>query len=459
MSYKAKIVTISKINPIPNKDRIVAAEIEEIPGLQVVVSTNVKPGDIMVYFPENTQLSEEFCIANDLYEKDLGNGKRSGYFDHKRRVKIIKLGGVRSEGFLVPISRFDYLRDSEGYKEIFGHCPGYESIIAKPGYEFDAIGEHKICKKYRIRFLHTPAKPKTKWEKVKRWFAGKKLAKNYYDAYDEFERHPDTEQFRDWIRRIPFGAILIITEKIHGQSARTGKLRELSWWKRLIERLLGEIFNGYQLMIGTRETVLNARGFHKAEFRKQLAQKFANCAKGEDFSYEIAGYDESGNSLMKRQGLGKLKKEYDLAGFSDPMDYKYWCKPKECREFVYKLDIVTNGVRNVQSWDHTVNRCAELGLQTVPELDRFVHIDVEETLDRVNEWLANDKMKASTIDSSHLIEGVCVRVEELDNMGFVKQEWRVFKHKSFLFGVLEGYARENNEVEAEEIENQEKEGE
>ena len=66
MSYKAKIVTISKINPIPNKDRIVAAEIEEIPGLQVVVSTNVKPGDIMVYFPENTQLSEEFCIANDL---------------------------------------------------------------------------------------------------------------------------------------------------------------------------------------------------------------------------------------------------------------------------------------------------------------------------------------------------------------------------------------------------------
>ena len=180
---------------------------------------------------------------------------------------------------------------------------------------------------------------------------------------------------------------------------------------------------------------------------------------GEDFSYEIAGYDESGNSLMKRQGLGKLKKEYDLAGFSDPMDYKYGCKPKECREFVYKLDIVTNGVRKVQSWDHTVNRCAELGLQTVPELDRFVHVDVEETLNKVNKWLANDKMRASTIDSSHLIEGVCVRVEELDNMGFVKQELRVFKHKSFLFGVLEGYARENNEVEAEEIENQEKEGE
>ena len=69
MSYKAKIVTISKINPIPNKDRIVAAEIEEIPGLQVVVGKDVKPGDVMVYFPENTQLSEEFCIANDLYEK------------------------------------------------------------------------------------------------------------------------------------------------------------------------------------------------------------------------------------------------------------------------------------------------------------------------------------------------------------------------------------------------------
>ena len=452
MSYKAKIVTISKINPIPNKDRIVAAEIEEIPGLQVVVGKDVMPGNVMVYFPENTQLSEEFCIANDLYEKDLGNGKRSGYFDHKRRVKIIKLGGVRSEGFLVPLSHFDYLRGEIGFHE-------WENF-STPGYEFDSVGEHKICKKYRIHFLHTPAKPKTKWEKLKAWFTKKRRAKNYYDAYKEFERHPDTEQFRDWVRRIPIGAQLIVTEKIHGQSARTGKIRELSWWKQLIEKILlvGEVFKP-TLMIGTRETVLNSRGFHKAEFRKQLAQKFANCAEGEDFSYEIAGYDDSGNSLMKRQGLGKLKKEYDLAGFSDPMDYKYGCKPKECREFVYKLDIVTNGVRNVQSWDRTVNRCAELGLQTVPELDRFVHIDVEETLDRVNEWLANDKMKASTIDSSHLIEGVCVRVEELDNMGFVKQEWRVFKHKSFLFGVLEGYARENNEVEVEEIENQEKEGE
>ena len=454
--YKAKIVTISKIHPIPQKDRIVAAEMEEIPGLQVVIGKEVKPGDVMVYFPENTQLSEEFCIANDLYEKDLGNGRRSGYFDHKRRVKIIKLGGVRSEGFLVPLSHFHYLRDTEAYKEVFGHCPGYETFIAKPGYEFDAIGEHKICKKYRIRFLHTPAKPKTKWEKFKKWWRNKKLAKNYYDAYKEFERHPDTEQFRDWVKRIPIGAQLIVTEKIHGQSARTGRLRNLSWLQRQIEKVTGEIFDSYEIMIGTRETVLNSRGFYKMEFRKELAQKFLFCQDGEDFSYEIAGYDDSGNSLMKRQGLGKLKKDYDLTGFANPMDYKYGCKPGECQEFVYKLDIVENGVRKVKSWNYTVNRCTELGLQTVPELDRFIHTNVEETLARVNQHLANDKMVASILDPSHITEGVCVRVEELDNMGQVIEEWNVFKHKSFIFGVLEGYNKESV-AETEELEAPEEE--
>ncbi len=452
--YKAKIVTISKINPIQGKDRIVAAEIEQIPGLQVVVGKDVKPGDVMVYFPENTQLSEDFCIANDLYEKDLGNGRRSGYFDHKRRVKIIKLGGVRSEGFLVPLSHFDYLRNTDDYKEIFGYCPGYESITAKIDYEFDSIGEHKICKKYRIKFEHTPAKPKTKWEKLKKWFASKKRAKNYYDAHEEFERHPDTEQFRDWVKRVPLGAVLVITEKIHGQSARTGKLRALSWWKRFIEKILrlGEIFNDYKLMIGTRETVLNHRGFHKMQFRKKLAEKFKHIDNGEDFSYEIAGYDDSGNPLMKKHSLNKLKKDYDLTGFANPMDYKYGCNPGECREFVYKLDVVKDGIRTTKSWDYTVKRCEELGLHTVPKLDEFVHCDVEKTLARVNTWLANDEMKASTLDSTHLIEGVCVRVEEYDNMGFVKEEWNTYKHKSFIFGVLEGYNRENMEVEAEELE-------
>lgn len=137
------------------------------------------------------------------------------------------------------------------------------------------------------------------------------------------------------------------------------------------------------------------------------------------------------------------------------MDYKYGCNPGECREFVYKLDVVKDGVRTTKSWDYTVKRCEELGLQTVPKLDEFVHCDVEKTLARVNTWLANDEMKASTIDSTHLIEGVCVRVEEYDNMGFVKEEWNTFKHKSFIFGVLEGYNRENMEVEAEELEVQE----
>lgn len=435
--YRGKIITIAAITAIPKKDRILLASLVEIPGLQVIVGLDVKPGDVMAYFPENVQLSEPFCAANDLYEKDLGGGKRSGYFDHKRRVKILRLGGVRSEGVLFPLSHFSYL-------------PGWHNQESNnlfvPGYEFDKIDGHEICRKYRVRHPSQPAKKKTKWEKIKQWWRDRKSAKNYYDAWDSFERHPDTEQLRNYISTIPIGAQIILTEKIHGQLAKTGKVKILPWYKRLLEYLnplpMSELFTDHELMVGTREIVLNSKGFYKMEYRKHLAEKFAGCKIGEDFTYEVAGYITP-EVPVQRFRFGRLKGKYDLSSLKltgeESQAYSYDCKPGECKEFVYRLDVVERGFRQTLGWDVTVTRCKELGLTTVPELERFTHVSVEDTLARANGWLANDVVKPSTVDASHIIEGICLRVEDIDQFGVVKSGWQVFKHKSFIFGMLEGY--------------------
>jgi hypothetical protein len=50
---------------------------------------------------------------------------------------------------------------------------------------------------------------------------------------------------------------------------------------------------------------------------------------------------------------------------------------------------------------------------------------------------------SSTIDTTHIREGVCVRLES----GLVP---RIYKHKSFEFKVLEGFAKDSGIVDMEE---------
>lgn len=450
--YKARIVQIGTLTAIPNRDRILAATMKEIPGLTIIVSTNCKVGDVMCYFSENTQLSEEFCKENDLYEKVDLEGKKAGYFNHHRRVKILKLAGVRSEGFLVPLSHFDYLQKSLSEKDFKEFQDNLE-----PGYEFDKVGSHRICNKY-YRAVNITAEERIKRKsliyRIKSWF--KRRADKYgrYDDFDEFKQHKDTAQLRDNITRIPVGATVIVTEKLHGTSATTAKLKCLPWYKKALNYLnplpFMSFFEEYKLFIGTRNTVLKPG--KKFMFRRIIAEKFKNIEPNEQVFNEIVGYEDTGKPIMEPHDLTVLKRDYKIKGFPELMFYNYGCKPGECKEAVYKMSKIVDGIEQVYTWDETIRRCKELGVNTVPELARFEFDgDVEKTLARINSFLANDKCVPSTVDSSHIIEGVCVRVELPSNDVLDSKigTWTVFKHKSFVFGLLEGYNKEKEIVETE----------
>ena len=63
-NYCATVIKIEKIVELENCDNVYAAIIM---GNQVIVSKNIKVGDIGLFFPVETKLSKDYLSANNLY--------------------------------------------------------------------------------------------------------------------------------------------------------------------------------------------------------------------------------------------------------------------------------------------------------------------------------------------------------------------------------------------------------
>ena len=452
MSHKGIVVTISSIRDMPGKDIIGAASMHQLPGIETIVRKDYSLAEKYVYFPPSVQLSEEFCAFNDLVIKKDSSGKKvgGGYFSDRRRVMVQRFGGVRSEGIIFKLSAFSYI-------------PGAIKKISNMdlGQEFDFIGSYEICRKYsakqrrKTKFEKFIEKVRTtpyiyklvpilfflykKWQNLIDYIEDFKSQIDVYKYNKNFQRHKDTEHLTKFVERIPIGAKIVITEKEHGTSARTAKLPDTS----IKGRIKGLFKNNYLFYVGTRNVVLKS-GQHDPfygegeNFRWKVAEKFKNIEDGEDFSYEIVGYQSSGKPFFE-QPVDRLKKDYkSLKRLNDKMIFSYGCKPGECHESVYKYSKMVNGKLVTQDWDTTVARCKELGLRTVLELDRFTYDgDMNALIKKCNSFLANDDFVPSRRDDSHLTEGICLRID-----GF---SWEVYKHKSFLFLVIEGVRQETSD--------------
>lgn len=406
--YTAKLVTIKESFTIPGKDRIIAVTLNEIEDTKVIISKDYSLIDTYIYFPKDVRLSLEFCQKNNLLiQKDL-NGKKigGGYFDENCRVRAQKFGGVRSEGIIVPLYFLDYLKDSHGRM--------LEALKKEsPGYTFDRFGSYRICEKYLIKKHNYRASKfdifldkldNSRFYKLVPYFRAarkniylvKKAYRDFRESFDaysyrkDFPRHTDTEALKFHMRNIPAGTRIIVTEKLHGTSGQVGKIVDPS------------------------------------------------LKYGELFSKEIVGYDTNGKPLMSLQSLISIKRDISIKGFKDPMIYSYGCEEGECDVYVYKYSKMINGEMVVQSWEETIRRCKELGIKTVPQLDDFIYDgNPSNLLERLSPWMADEKLTTSTIDNRHITEGVVLRFATDDN------SFKVYKHKSFWFGILEGYIKDS----------------
>ena len=80
-------------------------------------------------------------------------------------------------------------------------------------------------------------------------------------------------------------------------------------------------------------------------------------------------------------------------------------------------------------------RCEEMGVNHVPELDKFTYTTEDNLKVRVNKFLDIE----DPIGKTHVAEGVVVRIDN-------NRKFKAYKKKGFFFKVLEGIIKDMAEV-------------
>lgn len=445
MSYKAMIAR-AVLRKHPNADRL---KLVDLNGYQVVTGADLQEGQLVAFFPEGGCLSHEFVYENSEYRQGRGENKdqaKYGLFESNRRIKTIKLRGERSEGYCVPLENLAYT--------------GVKLKELTEGTTFTELNGHPICEKYV---------PRATLEAMDRAARGGRA----YFSVENFEKHFDTEQLRMFVSRIPIGAILHFTEKLHGTSGRTGNMfvesfDKLPWYRRywfLFSEWLWRKMGGtsstrigdFRLVTGSRNMTFNPDSSYADGYRKTVEESFKKLLhESETVFYEIVGFTEHGNALFKHPVGGDPKDDIrkELAKTYGPtMIYSYGCTPvredakPQFTIYVYRITSTDRDGNTIEySWPQVQRRCKELGKNVVPTLHPPVVYDGDKN--KLLNLVGSISSGPSTVDATHIREGVCVRVEHPD----VPVERSILKYKGFEFCHLEGIAKNDDSyVDAEEI--------
>lgn len=433
MAYKAIVTKLTNVRRHPNADRVQLATCH---GNQVVVGLDSKEGDLGVYFPSDGQLSHEFCHANNLYRdgSQNSNPEKTGMFDSNRRVRAQRFRGEISDGFWVPLSNFSFIKGS---------------ILIDEGYEFDELNGTPICSKYINPETLKAAKINT----------GKKLKTAKTSVM--FKEHFDTDHFGKHIREFQRGQTIIVTEKLHGTSGRVGHVqtdRKLNWLERLLKKFKVKVQETeWTYLNGTRRVVLEestGKQFHNPTIRDKAFNLFnRNLRKGETVFFEIVGYESLNTPIMPAANTKGLNDKSFVKKYGERMNYSYGCEPGQSEVYVYRISFTNEDGHTIDyCWDDVVKRCNELGVKTVPHISTFTLNELAAITGKhddrdLYEYFSNtiESMSSgvSLLDTRHIKEGVCVRIEGgLHN--------KTFKFKSFEFKVLEGIVKDSGIIDAEE---------
>ena len=429
--YQAIVARLTNVREHPNADKLKLATVQ---GFQLVVGLDAEEGELGIFFPEDGRVSTDFCLANGLYPViDPTTNERigGGFFDPKNnRVRSQAFRGEKSSGYFASL-------DSVAYT-------GIAISDLFEGFQFDTLNDQVVCEKYYT--------PKT----LKAMNAAGGVARKVNIM---FPKHVDTKKFKyDADMELKPGSIVYLTEKLHGTSARaTYALEDVQlpdpWHYRFRRKKNRETHfkKEWTFLLGTRNIVLKdplAQGFYADEgFRFKAAESLrGNLRKGEVIYSELVGYAGEQGLIMNAQdtsGLKDVKKQYGKS-----MEYTYGALPGETKQYVYRITQVNeDGDVFELSWPQVKRRCSELGLLTVPELcDPWIIDGVEWTTDEAKITVESLTAGESTLDSRHIREGVVARIEKADGTT------SYLKNKSWEFGVLEGYLKNNEDyVDLEEI--------
>lgn len=417
MSYNVYVTKLKNVRPHTNADRL---QLADCFGNTVCISLDHSEGELGVYLPTDGQISEEFGKVNDLFRRKDENGNHAGGFIDpvKRNVQCIRLRGEKSDGLFLPLTCLEPFGDISALKE---------------GDIVTVFNGHEIARKYI---------PKTNHRSGSVGSGGKVQKKKIKINLPYFAEHIDTPQLAYNMDMFKPGDLICLTEKVHGTSSRNANTLQISYKKNLFHKLFnlkGRKVEEYKYVVGTRRTVLESAtgGYYGTnEFRLEWANKFKDkLIPGECVFGEIAGFMAPGQPIMAKGDNKKTKDKNFIKNFGDTTVFSYGCNEEKgnSRYFIYRMTYTTpEGFVFEYPWDLVKLRAEQMGFEVVPELDRFIYTTKEDFLARIEEWMDIP----STIDSSHIIEGVVIRALNAPN------SFRVAKNKSFNFRVIEGIIKD-----------------
>ena len=341
-NYCAVVTVIKKIVLLENCDNVCGSPMY---GEQVIVSKDQKEGDVGLYFPPETQLSEEFLSNNNLYrhkEKNVDTDK-AGYFEDNGRVRTVKFRQNKSVGFWIPLECLNFT--------------GYDLSKLKAGDEFDTLGTVKICNKYIKK-----SNPKQQVNNARSRRRIRRLTKSRV-IDNQFRFHEDTSQLGRNLHRIHQDSMISVTYKMHGTSLVSSKTlckKNIGVFLRMLRALKvpvidTEYFNLYASRKVIKNNIFIVGSKEHNHFYKEDIWKTGNdtiawaLEDGMTIYAEIVGHLSNGGFIQK------------------PFDYG--CDGHSCAVYIYRITytnpagrVFEFSAKQVQDW------CKAKGLNAVPEL-------------------------------------------------------------------------------------------
>ena len=426
-NYLSKIVNIDSFRK-HNDPAVQRLKCCTVDSFNIITGIDSEPG-LYVYFPALSQINNDFLSYANLYRhKELNKDpEQSGMFEDNGRVKVIKLRGELSEGFIIPLIIFQNYIISITNKELNN---------IKEGIEFDAV-EHKgkefwISKKYVAKKQYSQ---KQNFQKTK----GKVPKRLDRVRDDQFRFHYTTTIIKKCPYVINPESLIQISHKIHGTSGISAYVlchKPLSWKEKIAKWLTKESFDKYDYIYSSRTVIKNK--YYNLEVSKECysddiwaeADKIVkpHLAKGQIAYYEIVGYLPNGHYIQK---------EYDY-GCIPPKPGELFTHEKHFKVRIYRVTITNVDGKVVEYTPLQVQQwCEAVGLTPVEECYFGKAKDLYPDLDTSNYWnenfierLSNDKNFYMELNSPHCNnkvphEGLVIK--PLDRLG------TAFKLKSFKF--------------------------
>lgn len=428
INYLAQIVELKHVEKHPNADKL---QIATVAGTQVVTGLQAKPGDLYIYFPVECVIDSKYlCWSNNYSESERNKDiTKKGFFSRQNRVKMVKLRGCYSNGYIVPVS------DIEQYIQEFY---GQTITISQKDVDtsFDSILGDRFVKKY-VRNVVVQGAPRQKTKGNIKKFESRLVP-------NQFKFHEDTINLRKDIAKINHEDYITIQNKINGASWIVGKvltLRKLSVLEKIAKWLganiktteYGEVYASRTVIKSDKEYNQSA-GYYDNDIWKIVANRvYPMLDDGVTLYGEVFGFTPTGKYIQP--------------------GYDYGCPSNQLDFIVYKGAItLPDGRVYVMNYPQLAAYCEEKGFK-MPETYYYGKAkDLFPDLDTHNHWHDGflKKLEETYLEKYCDIcknkvpaEGICISKQ-------VPFRWDCLKLKSFKFLEKESAVLDSEELSVEE---------